>query len=145
MYRVRALPPFPPPPAISIPVDRLNTRNVRLLARIHTRNTHTPAVPLVRPSSLLASNLAPTGPHNQALSLSDFPSGKRTMSSTVVNADPSAPQKEPAEQKPSQSAGAGPTPGAQDLPPVTFPVSPVPKNPLGEGRYIKTAAALMIG
>ncbi|KAI0767249.1 MoaB/Mog domain-containing protein [Fomes fomentarius] len=111
MHRVRALPPFLPPPAISISVG--------------------------------PSILAPTVPRNQALSLSDFPSGKCTMSSTVVNADPSAPQKEPAEQKP--SAGAGPTPGAQDLPPVTFPVSPVPKNPLGEGRYIKTAAALIIG
>ncbi|PPQ93727.1 hypothetical protein CVT25_013067 [Psilocybe cyanescens] len=28
---------------------------------------------------------------------------------------------------------------------VTFPVSPVPKNPLGEGAYIRTAAALIIG
>ena len=26
-----------------------------------------------------------------------------------------------------------------------FPVSEVPRNPLGEGRYIKTAAALIIG
>ncbi|KAJ7045393.1 MoaB/Mog domain-containing protein [Mycena alexandri] len=34
------------------------------------------------------------------------------------------------------------------LPPRTTPpfsVSPVPKNPLGEGRYIRTAAALIIG
>lgn len=30
-------------------------------------------------------------------------------------------------------------------PPVTFPISPVPPNPLGEGKYIKTAAALIIG
>ncbi|KAF9565561.1 Molybdopterin binding protein [Agrocybe pediades] len=30
-------------------------------------------------------------------------------------------------------------------PPVTFPVSPVPANPLGEGHYIRTAAALIIG
>jgi len=28
---------------------------------------------------------------------------------------------------------------------VTFPVSKIPPNPLGEGRYIKTAAALIIG
>jgi hypothetical protein len=26
-----------------------------------------------------------------------------------------------------------------------FPLSPIPRNPLGEGRYIKTAAALIIG
>ncbi|KAF9653703.1 Molybdopterin binding protein [Thelephora ganbajun] len=28
---------------------------------------------------------------------------------------------------------------------LTFPVTPVPKNPLGEGKYIRTAAALIIG
>ncbi|KAF9467681.1 MoaB/Mog domain-containing protein [Collybia nuda] len=28
---------------------------------------------------------------------------------------------------------------------ATFPISPIPKNPLGEGRYIRTAAALIIG
>ena len=28
---------------------------------------------------------------------------------------------------------------------ITFPVSEVPANPLGDGKYIKTAAALMIG
>ncbi|KAG2126590.1 hypothetical protein DEU56DRAFT_538975 [Suillus clintonianus] len=28
---------------------------------------------------------------------------------------------------------------------INFPNSPIPKNPLGEGRYIKTAAALIIG
>ncbi|TBU25752.1 Molybdopterin binding protein [Dichomitus squalens] len=33
----------------------------------------------------------------------------------------------------------------QELPKVNFEVSPVPPNPLGEGRYIKTAAALVIG
>ncbi|KAG2124797.1 MoaB/Mog domain-containing protein [Suillus clintonianus] len=30
-------------------------------------------------------------------------------------------------------------------PVINFPNSPIPKNPLGEGRYIKTAAALIIG
>jgi len=30
-------------------------------------------------------------------------------------------------------------------PAVDFPVSQIPHNPLGEGRYIKTAAALIIG
>ncbi|KAG2748728.1 Molybdopterin binding protein [Suillus brevipes Sb2] len=30
-------------------------------------------------------------------------------------------------------------------PVMNFPNSPIPKNPLGEGRYIKTAAALIIG
>ncbi|KAF8893021.1 Molybdopterin binding protein [Infundibulicybe gibba] len=29
--------------------------------------------------------------------------------------------------------------------PVRFPASPIPKNPLGDGRYIRTAAALIIG
>jgi len=30
-------------------------------------------------------------------------------------------------------------------PVLDFPISPIPKNPLGEGQYIKTAAALIIG
>jgi hypothetical protein len=28
---------------------------------------------------------------------------------------------------------------------LDFPITPVPKNPLGEGKYIRTAAALIIG
>lgn len=28
---------------------------------------------------------------------------------------------------------------------LNFPITPVPKNPLGEGKYIRTAAALIIG
>ena len=28
---------------------------------------------------------------------------------------------------------------------LSFPITPVPKNPLGEGKYIRTAAALIIG
>lgn len=28
---------------------------------------------------------------------------------------------------------------------LNFPITPVPKNPLGEGKYIMTAAALVIG
>ncbi|KAI0772958.1 Molybdopterin binding protein [Trametes elegans] len=32
-----------------------------------------------------------------------------------------------------------------EQPKWNFPLSPVPENPLGEGRYIKTAAALIIG
>ncbi|KAG1772484.1 MoaB/Mog domain-containing protein [Suillus placidus] len=46
---------------------------------------------------------------------------------------------------PSSAVGAS---QAEDKPPapvVNFPNSPIPKNPLGEGRYIKTAAALIIG
>ena len=38
-----------------------------------------------------------------------------------------------------------PEAAAQELPKVNFALSPVPANPLGEGRYIKTAAALVIG
>jgi len=34
---------------------------------------------------------------------------------------------------------------SRDAAPITFAKSPVPPNPLGEGRTIKTAAALMIG
>ncbi|KXN89745.1 hypothetical protein AN958_05285 [Leucoagaricus sp. SymC.cos] len=30
-------------------------------------------------------------------------------------------------------------------PSITFPISPIPKNPLGEGKHIRTAAALIIG
>ncbi|KAF7361999.1 MoCF-biosynth domain-containing protein [Mycena venus] len=43
----------------------------------------------------------------------------------------------------SMSAGADQPPRSAPAP--TFSVSPVPKNPLGEGRYIRTAAALIIG
>ena len=28
---------------------------------------------------------------------------------------------------------------------LTFPITPVPENPLGEGKFIRTAAALIIG
>ncbi|KAF9485943.1 Molybdopterin binding protein [Pholiota conissans] len=47
--------------------------------------------------------------------------------------------------RPASPSGA--TSKAETLTPpkVTFPVSPVPPNPLGEGNYIKTAAALIIG
>ncbi|KAG1743808.1 putative molybdopterin binding domain-containing protein [Suillus lakei] len=38
-----------------------------------------------------------------------------------------------------------PPPPKPPAPVVNFPNSPIPKNPLGEGRYIKTAAALIIG
>ena len=38
-----------------------------------------------------------------------------------------------------------PEAAAQELPKVNFALSPVPANPLGEGRYIRTAAALVIG
>ncbi|KAH8112272.1 MoaB/Mog domain-containing protein [Phellopilus nigrolimitatus] len=40
-------------------------------------------------------------------------------------------------------ASAGPSAAAQST--VGFDVSPVPANPLGEGRWIKTAACLIIG
>ena len=42
------------------------------------------------------------------------------------------------------AAAAAPA-GAQPAVKYNFPVSDVPPNPLGEGRYIKTAAALIIG
>ncbi|KAF9448103.1 Molybdopterin binding protein [Macrolepiota fuliginosa MF-IS2] len=48
----------------------------------------------------------------------------------------------------SPAATAAPTfqPSTLAPPPMKFPKSPVPdKNPLGEGRYIRTAAALIIG
>ncbi|KAI0826134.1 MoaB/Mog domain-containing protein [Irpex lacteus] len=47
------------------------------------------------------------------------------------------------------AAPAGATTSTQaaqaERPKYNFPVSEVPKNPLGEGQYIKTAAALVIG
>jgi len=60
---------------------------------------------------------------------------RHNMSQPSVPADPSA--------TPTTKTG-----GAEDAPQPTqwdFPVSPVPENPLGEGKYIKTAAALVIG
>ena len=53
---------------------------------------------------------------------------------TASNADPSPPPPAPK-----------PEAAAQELPKFNFELSPVPANPLGEGRYIKTAAALVIG
>ncbi|KAH7928809.1 Molybdopterin binding protein [Leucogyrophana mollusca] len=59
---------------------------------------------------------------------SSLPSPSRTrMSSSIVP---------PADVQPT------PTPVFKDF---NFSVSPIPKNPLGEGRHIKTAAALIIG
>ena len=47
------------------------------------------------------------------------------------------------------TGAAAPVAGAPsqtaEPPQHNFAVSEVPKNPLGEGRYIKTAAALIIG
>ncbi|KAF8161238.1 MoaB/Mog domain-containing protein [Crassisporium funariophilum] len=43
------------------------------------------------------------------------------------------------------SSSAAILPTTPPQPQVTFPVSPIPKNPLGEGKYIRTAAALIIG
>ncbi|KAI0634363.1 Molybdopterin binding protein [Trametes polyzona] len=40
---------------------------------------------------------------------------------------------------------ADPSAQTPEQPKWDFPLSPVPENPLGEGRYIKTAAALIIG
>ncbi|KAF5348786.1 hypothetical protein D9756_009764 [Leucocoprinus leucothites] len=56
----------------------------------------------------------------------------RTMSS------PSSPVAAPAATLNSYDAVPPP-------PPITFPRSPVPGNPLGEGKFIRTAAALIIG
>lgn len=36
-------------------------------------------------------------------------------------------------------------PPIQSEPKFNFPVSEIPKNPLGEGKYIKSAACLIIG
>ena len=53
-----------------------------------------------------------------------------------------------------ETTGAAAAPPAPDAPghagqepkvTYNFPVSDIPPNPLGEGRYIKTAAALIIG
>ncbi|KAI0267359.1 Molybdopterin binding protein [Gloeopeniophorella convolvens] len=46
---------------------------------------------------------------------------------------------------PSSAAAAAPTTTAAPPADVHFELSPVPPNPLGEGRWIKTAGALMIG
>ncbi|KAF8897087.1 MoaB/Mog domain-containing protein [Gymnopilus junonius] len=43
------------------------------------------------------------------------------------------------------SAVSPPDPTTPPQPKVTFPVSAVPPNPIGEGQYIRTAAALIIG
>ncbi|PPQ66301.1 hypothetical protein CVT24_007298 [Panaeolus cyanescens] len=45
----------------------------------------------------------------------------------------------------STSRPASPSTKSQPAPKVTFPPSPIPQNPLGEGNCIRTAAALIIG
>ncbi|KAF8980380.1 MoaB/Mog domain-containing protein [Cyathus striatus] len=48
--------------------------------------------------------------------------------------------------RPSSSAStSGSEESAKPPQTFTFPVSPIPPNPLGEGKYIRTAAALIIG
>lgn len=43
-------------------------------------------------------------------------------------------------------AAAPPAPDSQEQKVLyNFAISDIPKNPLGEGKYIKTAAALIIG
>ncbi|PCH37481.1 Molybdopterin binding protein [Wolfiporia cocos MD-104 SS10] len=59
------------------------------------------------------------------------------MSQTSVPADPSA--------APSTVASKSAAEDALKPTEWNFPLSPVPDNPLGEGRYIKEAAALIIG
>ncbi|EPS96409.1 hypothetical protein FOMPIDRAFT_1025409 [Fomitopsis schrenkii] len=59
------------------------------------------------------------------------------MSQQSVPADSSA--------KPVGGANAGAVPGDSPSTEWNFAVSPIPPNPLGEGKYIKRAAALMIG
>ena len=46
---------------------------------------------------------------------------------------------------PADLSAPRPSAAEQELPKFNFEVSPVPPNPLGEGRYIRTAAALVIG
>ncbi|KAI0657599.1 MoaB/Mog domain-containing protein [Cubamyces menziesii] len=55
----------------------------------------------------------------------------RTSIASMSTSTPAAPAADP----------SAPT----EQPKWNFPLSPVPPNPLGEGRYIKTAAALIIG
>ncbi|PIL29180.1 hypothetical protein GSI_09229 [Ganoderma sinense ZZ0214-1] len=57
----------------------------------------------------------------------------------------SAPAAANADQSTSPGSAPKPEAAAQELPKFNFELSSVPANPLGEGRYIKTAAALVIG
>lgn len=54
-------------------------------------------------------------------------------------------QNETGAAAPAATDAAKAAPGQEPKVVYNFPVSEVPKNPLGEGRYIKTAAALIIG
>ncbi|KAI8989041.1 MoaB/Mog domain-containing protein [Trametes punicea] len=64
----------------------------------------------------------------------------KNASRPVPAADPSAPSEQAHPVQGGQhQAGVG------EQPKWNFPLSPIPDNPLGEGRYIKTAAALIIG
>ncbi|CDO70069.1 hypothetical protein BN946_scf184601.g22 [Trametes cinnabarina] len=62
------------------------------------------------------------------------------MSSNASNPVPADPST-PADQRQNHDQA----PSADEEPKWNFPLSPIPANPLGEGRYIKTAAALIIG
>ncbi|KAI0705472.1 MoaB/Mog domain-containing protein [Earliella scabrosa] len=132
-HRALARPPVSLPRAL--PIAR-SPRNQGLLVRANARATAS--------RSFYHHHLRSSDPPLILARTPPKPSFQRTHSrytmSTAaknVSADPSAPDKN------TDTPAAKPV--GQELPQLNFPVSPVPPNPLGEGRYIKTAAALVIG
>jgi hypothetical protein len=108
--------------------------------------------------------------HEDLLSLTSHNSPKRTQCSPPYNSQPTLaqgmalstsrllslsahfvrPVSTPTTRSVHRRMSSTPPPSPSPTPIIPgkdydFPLSPVPKNPLGEGRYIKTAAALIIG
>lgn len=105
-----------------------STRRAALrLSSLRFDRIHTPSYRLVLSATQYPST-----------QVSVFPAvHRRSMSQHSVPADPTA--------KPETGASAGAAPESQPTTEWNFTVSPTPPNPLGEGKYIKQAAALIIG
>ena len=110
-----------------------------LLASGTRRFAHSVATSSSRLPRLLSSRPPErTVPVLQRVSYRIEPIARMSTSMPVVPAaDPSAPSHE--------AGAANASKPTTEQPKWNFPLSPVPPNPLGEGRYIKTAAALIIG
>ncbi|KAH9903307.1 MoaB/Mog domain-containing protein [Cubamyces lactineus] len=69
----------------------------------------------------------------------------RTPIANMSTSTPVVPAANPSTPRPTEGSATNASAPTNEQPKWNFPLSPVPPNPLGEGRYIKTAAALIIG
>lgn len=115
----------------------INTVRQRCLknASVHGRSVGPGVFVLAPPCACRRSMLSQTRTRlfQVARHLSTRPARSSIISRTMSSSSASSSSESQPQQPPVQ------------LPSLNFEVSPVPKNPLGEGRWIKTAACLIIG